>query len=145
MDLQRSKNLFAQRYRVVLLGDDDRFTHALGELLQSAGHPVVVTTSAPDALDELERSGRKVLLCDLAALQMQGVEALVTLRARRQTVPTVAISSMPNVAQHCAALGVKHHLEQPFRLGQLLDLLDLAVRPAPSRPVVRSSGSLFAD
>ena len=145
IDLQRSKNLFAQRYRVVLLGDDDRFTYALGELLQSAGHTVVVVTRAADALAELDRPGRKVLLADLAAMQMQGVEAVVALRRRGQPVPVVAISSMPNVAQHCASLGVKHHLAQPFRLGQLLDLLETAAKPAPARVRPGFLDGLFAN
>lgn len=61
---------------------------------------------------------------------MQGVETVVTLRNRRTSVPTVAISSMPNIAQHCAALGIRHHLSQPFRFGQLMDLLELAARPS---------------
>ena len=134
MFTHRTKNLFAQRFRVVLVGDEERFTYALGELLQSAGLTVVVANTCAQALAELDRPGRRVLLCDLAATQMQGVETVVTLRSRRRSVPTVAISSMPNIVQHCAALGIRHHLAQPFRFGQLMDLLDLADRPtvAPS-------------
>lgn len=134
MSTNHSKNLFAQCFRVVLVGDDERFTYALGELLQSANVPVVVCTTAALALAELDRPGRRVLLCDLAATHMQGVETVVALRGRRSHVPTVAISSMPNIAQHCSALGIRHHLAQPFRFGQLMDLLDLAARPsvAPS-------------
>lgn len=134
MPTPRTKNLFAQRFRVVLVGDDERFTYALGELLQSAGLTVAVTTTAAQCLAELDRPGRRVLLCDLAATHMQGVESVVTLRGRGMSVPTVAISSMPNIVQHCAALGIRHHLAQPFRFGQLMDLLELAARPsvAPS-------------
>lgn len=141
MMIQRTKNLFAQRFRVVLVGDDDRFTHALGELLQSAGYTVAVTTTAEQCLAELDRPGRRVLIGDLAATQMQGVETIITLRDQRAGVPVVAISSMPNIAQHCAALGVRHHLAQPFRFGQLIDLLEVAARPAVS-PAVSSAVSI---
>lgn len=130
MSTNHTKNLFAQRFRVVLVGDDERFTYALGELLQSAGLHVVVTNTAAQCLAEIDRPGRRVLLCDLAATHMQGVEAVVSLRNARVSVPTVAISSMPNIAQHCAALGIRHHLAQPFRFGQLMDLLELAARPS---------------
>ena len=130
MSTIRTKNLFAQRFRGVLVGDDERFTYALGELLQSAGLTVVVANTTVQALAELDRPGRPVLLCDLAATEMQGIETVVALRNRRSSVPTVAISSMPNIAQHCAALCIHHHLAQPFRFGQLMDLLELAARPS---------------
>lgn len=140
-DRTNIKNLFAQRFRVVLVGDDERFTFALGELLQSAGLAVAVANTPAQALAELDRPGRRVLLCDLAATNMQGVETVVTLRSRRTPVPTVAISSMPNIAQHCAALGIRHHLAQPFRFGQLMDLLELAARPATVAPSTYSAVS----
>lgn len=145
MMIQRNKNLFAQRFRVVLIGDDDRFTHALGELLQSAGYAVAVTTTADQCLAELDRSGRRVLIADLAATQMQGVETVLSLRDRRSTVPTVAISSMPNIAQHCAALGVRHHLAQPFRFGQLIDLLESVARPSVSPATVGAVSLALAE
>lgn len=145
MMIQRAKNLFAQRFRVVLVGDDDRFTHALGELLQSAGYVVAVTTTAAEALAEVDRPGRRVMIADLAATQMQGVETILTLRDRRAHVPTVAISSMPNIAQHCAALGVRHHLAQPFRFGQLIDLLDLAARPAVAPATAGAVSAALAE
>jgi CheY-like chemotaxis protein len=145
MSKNHPKNLFAQRFRVVLVGDDERFTYALGELLQSAGLSVVVANTAAQALFELDRPGRRVLLCDLAAVHLQGVETVVALRNSRTAVPTVAISSMPNIVQHCAALGIRHHLAQPFRFGQLMDLLELAARPSVSATTYAAVSATLAE
>lgn len=145
MSKNHTKNLFAQRFRVVLVGDDERFTYALGELLQSAGLSVVVANTAAQALAELDRPGRRVLLADLAAVHLQGVETVVALRDKLTAVPTVAISSMPNIAQHCAALGIRHHLAQPFRFGQLMDLLELAARPSVSSTTYAAVGAALAE
>ena len=76
---------------------------------------------------------------------MQGVETVVSVRKHRITVPTVAISSMPNIAQHCTALGIRHHLAQPFRFGQLMDLLELAARPSVSPSTFRSVSAALAE
>jgi CheY-like chemotaxis protein len=145
MSKNHHKNLFAQRFRVVLVGDDERFTYALGELLQSAGLSVVVANTAAQGLAELDRPGRRVLLVDLAAVHLQGVETVIALRGRRTAVPTVAISSMPNIVQHCAALGIRHHLAQPFRFGQLMDLLELAARPSVATATYATVSAALAE
>jgi len=111
---------------VVLVGDDDSFTHNLAELLESVGHPVRIAVSARMALAEIASLSRPVVVCDLGASRMQAVELSLALRARGLEVPLVAISSMPNIEQHCRALGIARYLAQPFRLGALLDLVTRA-------------------
>ncbi len=108
---------------VVLVGDDDSFTHSLAELLEGVGHPVRIAVSARMALAEITRLSRPVVVCDLGASRMQAVELSLALRARGLEVPMVAISSMPNIDQHCRALGISRYIAQPFRLGSLLDLV----------------------
>lgn len=115
-----------RRPEIVLVGDDDAFLHGLAELLEDSGYPMRMAVSAPLALVEIDRGGVDVVLCDLGASQMQSVEVALALRTRgeRGAPPVVAISSMPNIAQHCQTLGVRHFLAQPFRLRELTDILD---------------------
>jgi DNA-binding response OmpR family regulator len=73
---------------------------------------------------------------------MHAVEFALSLRGRSPRVPALAISSMPNLSQHCKALGVRHWLAQPFRLGELLDVLDrLTRRPIPLVTRVTARGT----
>lgn len=125
---------------VVLVGDDDGFTHNLAELLESVGHPVRIAVSAKMALAELPQLTRPVVVCDLGATRMQAVELCLALRARAMDAPLIAISSMPNIQQHCRALGITRYLPQPFRLGALLDLIAKA-GPAPEAEHITLAGA----
>ncbi len=120
---KRQSGVVAVGRAVVLVGDDDSFTHNLAELLESVGHPVRIAVSAKMALAELARLTRPVVVCDLGATRMQAVELCLALREHATDVPLIAISSMPNIQQHCRVLGITRYLPQPFRLGELLDLV----------------------
>lgn len=122
-------------HRVVLVADDDAFSQNLVSLLEESGCQVELAVSARMAGSLLERHHNALVILDLNAQQMHAVEFALSLRKRGMRVPTLAISSMPNLAQHCRALGVRHWLAQPFRLGELLDTLDrLARRPVTLAP-----------
>ncbi len=110
----------------MLVGDDDAFTLGLMDLLETAGVNVRMAVSARTALDQLARGGTDVVLCDLGASKMQAVELAIALRSKGTAPPIVAISSMPNIAQHCQSLGVEYYLPQPFRFRELLDVLGKA-------------------
>ncbi len=136
---------FTKRPTVVLVGDDDSFTHGLAEMLQGSGVSVRIAATPKLAMVELESLPRATVLCDLGASNMQAVELVLELHERGFTVPVVAISSMPNIAQHCRALGLHQYLAQPFRLGELLDLLDRAtVEPEHVTLAVCSPAALAA-
>lgn len=118
-------------HRIVLVADDDAFSQNLVFLLEGSGCAVDLAVSSRMAGALLERHHDAVVILDLNAQQMHSVEFAIALRKRGGRTPTVAISSMPNLAQHCRALGVRHWLAQPFRLGELLETLDRVAR----RPV----------
>lgn len=118
--------------RVILVADDDGFSQNLAKLLEDSGFGVDLAVSARMAGALLERHHDAVVILDLNAQRMHAVEFALSLRGRSPRVPALAISSMPNLSQHCKALGVRHWLAQPFRLGELLDVLDrLTRRPIP--------------
>lgn len=127
----RSRSLpLAQR--VVLVADDDAFSQNLVKLLEDSGFAVDLAVSARMASSLLERHHDATVILDLNAQRMHAVEFALSLRGRASRVPAVAISSMPNLSQHCKALGVRHWLPQPFRLGELLEVIDrLTRRPIP--------------
>lgn len=126
---------------VVLVGDDDAFTRHLASLIDRSGHPCRVAPTAAEALTLAAAPVTPVLVLDLSSSKMQSVEVALALRNRRYAPPVVAISSMPNVAQHCAALGIKHGLGQPFALGDLLDLLRKLAPEAPAAPPLRAASA----
>lgn len=119
---------------VVLVGDDDAPTVALAESLERVGYPVRMAVSARMALSEIVR-GAEAIVCDLGASQMHSIEVLLCLRRFLAPPPVVVVSAMPNAAQHCQTLGVKHFLEHPFRLSELTMLLDRLTAREVMRPI----------
>jgi len=121
--------------RVLLVGDDDEFTHELADLLEGHGHQVTTSVTARAALFNLRFNPCDVVVVDLGAMNFQGVEVALALREPDEVLPSViAISAMPNVEQHCRALGVTRHVAPPFRFYELVDQIDreLATRREPS-------------
>lgn len=126
---------------VVLVGDDDTFTRHLASLIERSGHPTRVAPTAAEALALAAAPVKPVVVLDLSASKMQSVEVALALRGKRHAPPVVAISSMPNVAQHCAALGIAHGLGQPFALGDLLELLRKLAPEAPASVPFRAASA----
>ena len=132
-------------HRVVLVADDDAFSQNLVSLLEESGCQVELAVSARMAGSLLERHHNALVILDLNAQQMHAVEFALSLRKRGMRVPTLAISSMPNLAQHCAALRVEHFLAQPFRFSRLVELTAMLSRESRSARVERSGVFLRAQ
>jgi DNA-binding response OmpR family regulator len=135
----------SKSHRIVLVADDDAFSQNLVKLLEDSHCAVDLAVSARMAGALLERHHDAIVVLDLNSQKMHAVEFALALRKRASRPATLAISSMPNLAQHCRALGVRHWLAQPFRLGELLETLDrLARRPitlAPTRTPARPANA----
>ncbi len=122
--------------RVLLVGDDDPFVRRLADLFAAAGHLARPVFDARAAVAAVGRGAVDVVVCDLGATRLQSIATVLALRAfGDEAPPAVVVSSMPNVAQHCGALGVEHFLAQPFRFVRLLEVaerLGARYRASPS-------------
>lgn len=129
---------------VVYVCDDDVFSRQLAGWLEESGVRVRRAFSAEEALYARSFDPCAGLLVDLSSTEMQGIDAVMRLREEGDDAPVVAFSSLPNVAQHCDALGLRHFIGQPFRLGDLVALIEEAVmdRLAPERSIEEA---LFAS
>ncbi len=114
--------------RVLLVGDDEVFLHRLAEMFDTLGHRVRSVFDPRSAIAAVGHGYADVVVCDLGATKLQSIETILALRSLGDDAPPlVAISAMPNVAQHCAALRVEHYLAQPFRFGRLMELCERLV------------------
>ncbi len=132
--------------RVLLVGDEEPFLHRLGELFSATRHRVVESYDARAALAAVGEGAVDVIVCDLGASRLQAIATALALRALGdEAPPLVMISSMPNLAQHCAALRVEHFLAQPFRFSRLVDLTASLAREFRASKVERSGVFLRAQ
>ena len=132
--------------RVLLVGDEEPFLHRLGELFTATHHRVTEAYDARAALAAVGEGAIDVIVCDLGATRLQSISTALALRALGdEAPPLVMISSMPNLAQHCAALRVEHFLAQPFRFSRLVELTAMLSRESRSARVERSGVFLRAQ
>lgn len=114
----------ADGLRVLLVGDDEPFLRTLADLFTSGGHPARTAFDPRTAIARVGTGHADVVVCDLGATRLQSIATVLALRHLGDDAPpVVAVSAMPNLAQHCRALRIEHHLSQPLRFSRLRDLV----------------------
>lgn len=117
------------RFRVLLVGDDEPFLRTLDELFAGHGFPTRTAFDPRTAIARVGNGHADVVVCDLGATRLQSIATVLALRQLGDDAPPiVAVSAMPNLAQHCHALRVEHFLPQPFRFSRLRELVERAGR-----------------
>ncbi len=117
------------RFRVLLVGDDEPFLRTLDELFAGHGFPTRTAFDPRTAIARVGNGHADVVVCDLGATRLQSIATVLALRQLGDDAPPiVAVSAMPNLAQHCRALRVEHFLPQPFRFSRLRELVERAGR-----------------
>lgn len=125
--------------RVLLVGDEDPFLERIAGLFVNVGHRSRLASDPRAALAAVGDAQVDVLVCDLGATRLQSIATVLALRALGdEAPPVVVISSMPNLAQHCAALHVDHFIAQPFRFSRLLEIVERVGEDWRANPVERS-------
>lgn len=134
----------ASRPSLLLVEDEAEARAVLARALTRAGYDVIEAADVATALARLDSGGAKapdVAVIDvvLGADDGGGLRVLEALRARTTRAPAVIVTAFADVAKVKAALnlGASHLLEKPFRVPDLLAVIDrsMAARPDPSDAV----------
>jgi CheY-like chemotaxis protein len=110
---------------ILLVEDHVQAREAMQLLLESLGARVVAAEDGRDALDRLAVVYPDLVLTDLAMPSLGGRELLHRLRAdpAYQSVPVVAVSGWPSAFGEGPSAAFDGHLEKPFSLRSLADML----------------------
>jgi DNA-binding NtrC family response regulator len=116
--------------RVMVVDDHRQARESMADVLRSAGHEVVCCSSAPEALQVLERDEFDCVLTDLKMPGMNGVEFIIQLQQRRLGVAAVMVTAYASVATAVEAMrhGAFDYIEKPFNVDQLERLVGQAIR-----------------
>jgi DNA-binding NarL/FixJ family response regulator len=119
------------RRHLLLVEDEPEARHALTRSLTRAGFSVEAFADAASAIAHLQNTPAPpitIALIDvvLGRHDTGGLDVLAALRARSATVPAVIVTAFADVARVKRALnlGASHLLEKPFRVPELLPILD---------------------
>jgi two-component system response regulator AtoC len=125
--------LLGKRHRVLLLEHDPEARQAILAQLKKADYAVVEAAGSNEAATLLGMNGRSaavsVILCDIRASKINGVEAPAYFRARHPRVPVIVTAAYPDIewAIELMKRGVTDYLVKPVSHDDLMMVIKNAV------------------
>ena len=117
---------------VLVIDDDDDIRETLSEVLQEVGYSVACASQGAEALEILRDVRPRVILLDLNMPIMSGAE----FRAAQNSdpdlsrIPTIVMTAIDRRPGPILGIAAEEILAKPFRLPELLALLDLYLESA---------------
>ena len=123
---------------VLLIDDETDFLSVMAERMAVRGMQVATASSAKDGLAKVEAGNFDVVVLDLAMPEMDGVETLKRLKAKKPDLEVILLTGHASVKQGIEAmkLGALELLEKPADMKALVAKIEaiqaqkLAGRPA---------------
>jgi DNA-binding NtrC family response regulator len=116
--------------RVLVVDDNARARQSMVEVLAAAGHDLVATASAIEALRIVEQGQFDVIITDLQMPGMDGLTFIRTLAERKVESQIVMVTAFASVTSAVEAMryGAFDYIEKPFDVEQLESLVARALR-----------------
>jgi two-component system OmpR family response regulator len=126
--------------RILLVEDDALLDDAVARAFGQAAHAVDVVRNGESADRALSTEAYDLVLLDIALPQMDGLEVLRRLRARRSNVPVILLTVRDSLADRILGLdcGADDYITKPFHLSEL----EARVRAVVRRTQAGSSSDL---
>ena len=121
--------------KVLVIDDEPPIRKLLRMGLETQGYQILDASNAKTALELMPEKPDLVIL-DLGLPDMQELELLHQIRAAREDLPIVVLSSRGDEVAKVAALdqGADDYVTKPFGMDELLARVRVAVRRAPANP-----------
>ncbi len=119
----------AHRPRILVIDDEPQIHRFLGPALEAAGYDPIRAETAGDGLAQIARRAPEAVILDLGLPDMDGQEALKRARAF-YAGPILILSARELESEKIDALdaGADDYVEKPFRVGEFLARLRVAMR-----------------
>ena len=118
----------------VLVADDNDVAQRLcRRVLEKAGYGVLIAADGLQAVDAALKQHPAMILMDVAMPGIDGLEAMRRIKAEVPAMPIVIASahSMSSDRERFLAAGADDVLSKPFRLADLVAVVQKLARPAP--------------
>lgn len=135
----------ARPVRILLVDEEETFTHAVRLALELEGWEVRIAHSAAEAI--ADRSHPDVVLLDMMLPDGLGTDVVAAMRAAGSTAVVVFVTGRAEHEQRAAAYaaGADGYLTKPFSLEAVVDHLAGIVRRLGLAPESRVAGDLVLD
>lgn len=122
-----------QPRRILVVDDDRAFRHAIGSLLEEAGHMVARAADAPQALAHLRRDAVDLLLLDIGLPGMSGLELLRELGASAPPIVVVITGDdTPETLLSALRAQAYRYVTKPVRPREVVEVVEEALAAAPA-------------
>jgi len=111
-----------QQDKIILLVDDNfTVTKILSTFLLSKGYQVVIAYNGLQAIEKTITIKPELIIIDIQMPEMDGIEAITTIRAKGIKIPIIAISSLIVVGskEQCLEIGADAYFKKPVSLAEL--------------------------
>ncbi|HHB93248.1 MAG TPA: response regulator [Thioploca sp.] len=111
-----------QQDKVILLADDNLMViKILSTFLRSKGYQVVIAYNGLQAIEKTIKIKPELIIMDIQMPEIDGIEAITTLRAKDIKIPIIAISALIVVGskEQCLEVGADAYFKKPVSLTEL--------------------------
>jgi CheY-like chemotaxis protein len=120
---------------IVVVDDDPLMRDMMRRILESLDYEVAVAASANAAIKIIGERRPEVVLTDVYMPEGDGLELLNWIRSQPDPIPVVVMSgsgaSEFDALAAAKSLGATNVIEKPFRLAQVVEMVDRARRRPP--------------
>lgn len=138
--------------RVLLAEDNPVNQRVAASLLEKQGHSVRITNNGREALAALDQQEFDVVLMDMQMPEMDGLEATREIRRRelrtQEHIPIIAMTAaaMKGDRERCLHSGMDGYVSKPFRVHELMDVIESFVaHPVTPEPRPDSISDVAAN
>jgi CheY-like chemotaxis protein len=130
-----SRHIRANYRRILVVDDEEGIREILSTVLSGMGYEVVTANSGTEALNLFPRSSFALVLTDLEMPGMDGWNLASRIRDTSPDIPVVAMTGQPkeNVIEKIKGNSFNAAIFKPFRLEQLLEMIEKLVATEPSQ------------
>jgi CheY-like chemotaxis protein len=124
----------APRFTVLVADDNEVAQRLCKRVLEKAGYGVLIAADGLQAVDIALGQKPSMILMDVAMPGIDGLEAMRRIKAEAPSMPIVIASahSMASDRERFLAAGADNVLSKPFRLADLISMVEQLVRPRPA-------------
>lgn len=103
---------------ILIVDDEAEVLELLSELVEKLGFTPITANNAHEALDIIENKKVDVILSDLVMPEMDGIELLKRVKARKGDIPFLVITGHPSIetAVETIKKGAYDYLPKPFQI-----------------------------
>lgn len=118
--------------QILVVDDEPKMRRVLEIMLQKLGHQVFCASNGREALEVFQDNAIDLIIADLRMPEMDGIELLSNLRARKFDVPVLVVTAHGTVETAVAAMkyGAFDYIVRPFDMDALLLAIERALAAA---------------